>query len=285
VCDDFGAVRLDELTSKDVRRLVRRLKASGASGQSVRNAVVSLQALYRFYRHDVDNPCRDLDLPAPGQRRERAVTPSDAAALLDALYEEARALWATAFYGGLRLGELRALRCSDVDLDAGSLSVSGGWDVKRGAIEPKSRAGVRTIPAPPVLVELLRVHVKRTGRMGDALIFGRVDGGPFTDSFARKRARSAWAAAAVGSFLRGEPGNLDAIGFHECRHSYSSFLDAAGISETRADRYMGHSNASVQARYRHQLAGQLAEDAERIGDYLDGSVLAKIATLPVVATR
>src|SRR4029450_12027973 len=46
VCDDFGAVRLDELTSKDVRRLVRRLKASGASGQSVRNAVVSLQALY-----------------------------------------------------------------------------------------------------------------------------------------------------------------------------------------------------------------------------------------------
>ena len=101
----------------------------------------------------------------------------------------------------------------------------------------------------------------------------------------RKRAVCAWAAAAVGSFLRGEPGDLEPIGFHECRHSYSSFLDAAGISETRADRYMGHSNASVQARYRHQLTGQLAEDAGRLDEYLRGSAIGKIATLPVAAAR
>jgi len=95
ICDDLGAVALDELTPKDVRGLVGRLKASGASGQSVRNCIVSLQALYRFYRHDVTNPCRDIgaDLPRPGQRRERAATPSEAAALLDALPEEDRALW------------------------------------------------------------------------------------------------------------------------------------------------------------------------------------------------
>ncbi|MFL6012293.1 MAG: hypothetical protein ACJ734_10960 [Gaiellaceae bacterium] len=41
---------------------------------------------------------------------------------------------------------------------------------------------------------------------------------------------------------------LEPIGFDECRHSYSSFLDAAGISEVRADRYMGHSNYSMRAR-------------------------------------
>lgn len=53
----------------------------------------------------------------------------------------------------------------------------------------------------------------------------------------------------------------------------------AGISETRADRYMGHSNPSVQARYRHQLEGQLAEDAERLDAYLAGAVAGKVVPL------
>jgi hypothetical protein len=33
---------------------------------------------------------------------------------------------------------------------------------------------------------------------------------------------------------------------------------------------MGHSNPSVAARYRHQLAGQLVDDAARLDEYLEG---------------
>jgi hypothetical protein len=55
----------------------------------------------------------------------------------------------------------------------------------------------------------------------------------------RKRARKAWVASAVGAFLRGESENLSPIGFHECRHSYSSYLDAAGISEVRCSSRPG----------------------------------------------
>lgn len=36
-----------------------------------------------------------------------------------ALPDRDRPLWATAFYGDLRRGELQALRWEDVDLDAG----------------------------------------------------------------------------------------------------------------------------------------------------------------------
>jgi hypothetical protein len=59
----------------------------------------------------------------------------------------------------------------------------------------------------------------------------------------------------------------------------SSYLDAAGISETRADRYMGHSNPSVANRYRHALDGQLAEDARRLNEYLTGAVSGKVVSL------
>ena len=74
------------------------------------------------------------------------------------------------------------------------------------------------------------------------------------------------------------------IGLHECRHSYSSYLDAAGVSEARADRYMGHSNRSIAARYRHQLDGQLAEDAARLEEYLAGAAAGKVVRLARAAS-
>jgi hypothetical protein len=58
------------------------------------------------------------------------------------------------------------------------------------------------------------------------------------------------------------------VTLHQCRHGFDSFLEAAGISEARADRYMGHAQNSVSDRYRHRLRGQLLEDARRLDEYL-----------------
>jgi hypothetical protein len=60
------------------------------------------------------------------------------AALLAALPQAELALWATAAYAGLRRGELRALRVSDlVGLDADAedryVNVERGWDDVDGA--------------------------------------------------------------------------------------------------------------------------------------------------------
>jgi len=84
------------------------------------------------------------------------------------------------------------------------------------------------VPLPATLRAILTEHVERTKRSGDELVFGRTATEPFTPSHIRRKAAAAF-------------------GLHELRHSYSSYLDAAGISETRADRYMGHSNPSVSA--------------------------------------
>jgi hypothetical protein len=42
---------------------------------------------------------------------------------------------------------------------------------------------------------------------------------------------------------------------------------------------MGHANASVANRYRHQLEGQLAEDARRLDDYLTGATAGKVVSI------
>ncbi len=223
----------------------------------------------------------------------------EAARLLAALPDEDRALWATAFYAGARLGELQAMRVRHVQSDGNDvhvLHVQHGWDRKTGVIEPKSRAGVRAIPIPSVLRTDLVEHIERTGRSGDAFLFGRTGAAPFTDSHMRKRARTAWAKTCTCGHALTEhrEGKCDScacagfaalagIGFHECRHSYSSYLDAAGISETRADRYMGHSNGSMRARYTHQLPAQLAEDAVTLDAYLIAAGSGKVVSLPTGA--
>jgi integrase len=277
----IGGLRLAEVTADDLQTLVDRLVGAGLSGSKVRNVLIPAQALYRRHRRQVlADPTDGLDLPEQGGRRERVASPAQAARLLEALPEGERALWATALYGGLRRGELRGLRVSDVGV---WISVERGWDDVAGPIEPKSKAGVREVPLPEALRAILDEHVERTGRRGDELLFGRTPHAPFTPGFVQDKADEAWAVATVGAFLRGESIDVERLTLHECRHSFSTYLDAAGISETRADRYMGHSNPSVANRYRHQLAGQLSEDAARLDSYLVGAIAGKVVQIPTGA--
>ena len=282
---DLGSRRLDDLRRGDVQGFVDRLNGRGLSGSRVRGIVTPLQALYRWAdKRDMVtfDPTVNLELPALAGRRERVATPLETAALLAALPDEYRALWATAAYAGLRRGELRALRVSSVH--AAWISVLHGWDDVEGERETKSDAGVREVPLPATLSTILTAHVERSGRSGDDLLFGRTASEPFTPTHVRAKAREAWAAENARRTKEaeeqgGKPELLEAIGLHELRHSYSSYLDAAGVSETRADRYMGHSNPSVANRYRHQLEGQLAEDAARLDSYLTGAVSGKVVPI------
>ena len=133
-----------------------------------------LRAIFRraVARGDVAvNPTTGLELPAVRGRRDRIVSPEQAAKLLEALPERDRAMWATALYGGLRRGELQALRWEDVDLAKGVIKVERAWDVREGQIEPKSRAGRRTVPIPVVLRDYLVEHRQRAD--GDGHVFAR----------------------------------------------------------------------------------------------------------------
>jgi integrase len=80
-----------------------------------------------------------------------------AAELLDALPDGERALWATAFHAGLRIGELRALRFRDVEFDTGVIHVRAGWDDVEGEQATKTSAGERMIP----MVGRLRAELAR----------------------------------------------------------------------------------------------------------------------------
>jgi len=66
---------------------------------------------------------------------------------------------------------------------------------------------------------------------------------------------------------------------HEARHSFSTWMDHAGISPDRADRYMGHGRGTAQSRYRHLLPPQMIEDRKIFDTYLIGESSGKVVAI------
>src|SRR5262249_2798276 len=229
ILPELGAARLSNINRLDLQDLADRMLADGRDPSTIRNTFLPLRAIFRraVARGEVAvNPTTGLELPAVRGRRERIASPDEAEQLIEALPESDRALWATAFYAGIRLGELRALRWTDVDLPAGVIHVRRAWDQKAGHIEPKSRAGLRDVPIPTVLRSYLAAH--RLAAASDAgLVFGRRPTHPFNPATVNIRARKAWREA-----------ELAPIGLHEARPTYPSLMIAAGVHAKAPPTYL-----------------------------------------------
>src|SRR5439155_20986963 len=139
----------------------------GHEPSTIRNTLLPVRAIFRraLTRGEVAiNPTSGLELPAVRGRHDRIASPEEAATLLAALDGD-RALWATAMYAGLRLGELMALDWKHVDLDRDLIHVRWSYDNKEAVrVAPKSRAGVRTVPLASVLKTHLGAHRLGGGR-------------------------------------------------------------------------------------------------------------------------
>lgn len=274
---ELGMLRPSEVRRSDVQAFVDDLLAR-KSASSTGNAINPLQAFYKraMDREEVAfNPTEGIDVPTgKTQRPRRIVPPAEASALLAALPSEDRPIWATAFYAGLRRGELQALRCMDIDLGANLIHVRKGWDQMEGEIEPKSEAGKRTIPILAILRDYLDAQLMRTGRSGEDRIFGRSARVPFYASTIDGRAKRAWkarntaereAAQAEGR----EPDLLTLLTMHECRHTFASLLIDTGANPKAIQEVMGHSKIQTTFDvYGHLLPGSHDDVRARMDAYL-----------------
>lgn len=290
---ELGRRRLSDVRRKDVQALVNRWRAEGLAPGTIRNKLDPLRVIYRQAIENEDmaldaDPTKHLKLPANRGRRDRIETPARAAKLIAALPESDRAMWATAFYAGLRRGELRALRWRDVDFDQGVVHVRHGWDDVEGEQETKSDAGVRRVPLAGALRRELAAHKLRTGRADDGLAFGRTATAPFIPSTTRRRARTAWGWKQV-SIKDPEPGGartvwvksredaLEPLTPHEARHCCASYLIAAGVNAKELSEYIGHSDIRTTFNlYGHLLPGGEKEAVAKLDALLDGGALVTV---------
>jgi integrase len=147
-----------------------------------------------------------VDIPSPDEIRAiiAALDPSS----------PARPLLLTAIFTGLRISELRGLCWDDVDLKRGELTVRQRADRYNAMGKPKSEAGHRVIPLPPMLVSALRAW-KLACPIGErGLAFPAKDGGIQNYQTITRHALDPALIAA------GIPGKY---GWHSLRHFYASW--------------------------------------------------------------
>jgi len=278
----LGAKRLSDIRRADVQQLVDALHERGLAPSTVRNALDPLRRIFdRAVKRDLVpfSPCQNLDLPRGTGRRERVASPPEAARLIAALDERDRALWATALYAGLRMGELRGLRWSDVDLDANVIQVRRTWDDEEGEQDGgKTLAAVRDVMLIGELRPYLIAHRLLTGRR-DGLVFGVTADKAMVRSTIRSRALAAWRAANERTSQVAREGTdvdpstlLQPITPHEARHTFASILAAAEIDAGERQRQMGHTSATMMDRYSHGFDGSIAAASKRVQAFLDAQV-------------
>lgn len=138
----------------------------------------------------------------------------------------------------------------------GVIGIERAWDVREGEIEPKSRAGRRTVPIAAVLRDYVTEHKQRTS--GDGLVSGRPDGKAFDGPTVDARAKAAWRKAGV-----------ETITLHEARHTFASLMIAAGVNAKALATYMGHASVTITYdRYGHLMPGNEDEAAALLDAYL-----------------
>jgi integrase len=261
VLDDLGARRLSELGHSDLQAHVERLVGDGHAPSTIQGTIAALRTIFRrevVLGRLAVNPTAALQLPAVQNGRDRIVSPEEAAELLDALPTTDQALWATALYAGLRRGEMMALDWSRVDLASGVIRVERGWDDQEGFIEPKTKQGRRKVPIAAVLRDYLVEHRMREGR-AEGLVFGRNASIPLRPQAVTERADKAWKKAKLGR-----------ITLHEARHTFASYMIAAGVNAKALSIYMGHSNISITLdRYGHLMPGNEDEAAGLLDAYIE----------------
>lgn len=262
VMEDLGPWKLQKLKREQVQAWVGRMIKKKLAASTIRfiHEVLSLALKDAVKRNIlVINPCAHVSLPRVEEKEMQFLDLVQSRRLL-AIVEQCdplrRALFRVAITTGIRLGELTGLRWGDVDLEEKIIKI------RRTVVylpregyhenEPKSKAGLRTIPLTPEAVLALR-ELKAQSQ-GNLVFRGSTREGYLSDTTLRKWLR----------LLLKEAG-LPHIRFHDLRHTAATLYLRAGASLRSLQRLLGHARIETTMRYVHLLPEQLYEDVERLG--------------------
>lgn len=260
----IGTVKLSKLTTPGVHDFHDRLISEGRSPALVRKVTTSLGSIVALAkdrgRFAGSNPVRDMsrrrarkkiearqagrleigrDIPSAGEVKSiLAAVPARSAPLLS-----------VAVFCGLRASELRGLRWDDVDLKRSEIHVRQRADRYGDIGQPKSRAGIRTVPVPPALLRSLKEWRLACPKSALGLVFPTASGKvQHHKNIVRDMLDPAQIAAGVVT-----PDKKPKYGLHALRHFFASWCINRRVDGGRelplkaVQALMGHSSIIMTA--------------------------------------
>ena len=207
-----------------------------------------------------ENPCKRAEAPKTQEVDVQALEEKDVVRLLEALQDaptQYSVITQLALLTGARRGEICALRWSDIDMDAGTISIERTLQhiPGKGTVfnPPKTKRSRRCVKVGSDCVQLLQEYrqhqkaerfkigsewVRRVEiegkRVENDLLFTKWNGAPMDPDDV-----TTW----FGRFLAAH--NLPAVHFHSLRHTNASLLIAAHVPVTTVSGRLGHAKTST----------------------------------------
>ena len=244
----FGDIRADELDAFRVQQFIADKLQSGLSSNYVADIVILLKSVIKFAvnRYNIRNRIADVIMPKKKKADVLLLSKSQQNRLqkyLSANQDLTSLGVALSLFTGLRIGELCALKWSDVDLTNRTISVSrtiqrikvqGGTQLV--ITEPKSISSVREIPIPDCIMPLLKKFCSGT----DFYILSGTDK-PVEPRTMQYRFQALLKKA-----------KLPSIHFHALRHMFATNCVELGFDVKSLSEILGHSGVEITLnRYVH----------------------------------
>jgi integrase len=274
---ELGNKRLAKLTAGDLDRLYAKLTAKGNAATTVRRVYALIgAALHSAERWGLvdKNVARRADPPPVRAAQVKAPSPKEVKALLveaEKVEPSLAVLLLLAALTGARRGELCALRWSDIDFKAGTLTIARSvYETDKGGWGEKGTKGhqVRKIGLDALAIEALRRHRDATRATArdlhltippDGFLFSRspVGSDPIRPDVLTKFTTRMAEKAGVDTHL------------HALRHFSATQAIAAGFGPVTVGGRLGHSDPSITLRvYSHALEQRDRELATALGGML-----------------
>jgi len=243
-----------KITSEDIDAFRESMLGEGRlSRRSIQKILVILHGIFKRAKRRkwiAANPAEDAERVTFTRSGDFSVlTPAEVEALARAAAnDQDAAIFLTAAFTGLRLGELRALRWRDVNFAKRVVHVRR--NVPAGGTERVPKSGkVRAVPlvdrAGQVLDELSR---RELWTDPDDFVFPNALGAPFDDNRLRVRFREARDRA-----------GLELLRFHDLRHTFGT-LAVRVFPLTDVKAFMGHADIQTTMLYVHHVPQHDAAD-------------------------
>ena len=221
----LGSLPLTEINTKTVQSFVAYLATGGRSKKTVENVLLTLSSILRTAR-SWDYACgnfslADITMPREGAKKEqRHFTDEEVGKILSAAPEPFGTILAVTAVLGLRIGEVLALRISDIDFTRKIVRVRQSVDAATRNVQAvKSQASSADVPMPSQLAARLRIYLQKHEGKTDLLFVNR-RGRPFSAN--KLREKQLHPLLVKLGIPRG--------GFHAARHGATSALLADGAT-------------------------------------------------------
>ena len=264
----LGTTKLSALTVPLIRDFADKLQAQGRSTVMVKRVLISLGSLLGeaqergLVAQNVVRSLRSNRKRRDGRQKNGKLkigvdipSPAEIRAIVEHVSGRWRPLLLTAIFTGLRASELRGLRWADIDLKRAEIYVRQRADRYNKIGPPKTDAGERTVPLPPIVVNGLR-EWKLTCPKGDlGLVFpngrGNIENHP-------NIVKRGFLPVQIAAGLLNASGSPKYTGLHSLRHFYASWCmnrKADGGLELplkNVQERLGHASVAITSdRYGH----------------------------------